>query len=306
MDMLSRCFTASLLLVAIASTAFAQQPASRESLLTGRTASQPVLDAIEVYLDRKEKKIVGGRPAKAGQFPWQVALLVVRVPDAYDAHFCGGSVHTERWIVTAAHCVHDTEAADIAIVAGTHRLNAEAPERIAVSRILVHEDYDDETYDNDIALLELEKPLALGDRIRVIPLLGTGDEPTTLKPGALLTVSGWGRTQQDGEGTSALQYVDIPFVERKTCNRALAYDGAVTERMICAGVAAGGKDSCQGDSGGPLAANTGSQPRLAGVVSWGEGCAQANKVGVYTRVSQFTGWVSTCTTDTARCKAKHR
>lgn len=306
MDMFSRCLTASLLLAASASTAFAQQPASRESLLTGRTASQPVLDAIEVYLDKKEKKIVGGKPARAGQFPWQVALLVARVPDAYDAHFCGGSVHAERWIVTAAHCVNDTEAADVAVVAGTHLLDEQAPARIAVSRILVHEGYDDETYDNDIALLELEKPLVLGDRIRIIPLLAAADEPSTLKPGALLTVSGWGRTQQDGEGTPALQYVDIPSVERKTCNRALAYDGAVTERMICAGVAVGGKDSCQGDSGGPLAANAATRPRLAGVVSWGEGCAQAGKVGVYTRVSQFTGWVSTCTTDVARCQAKSR
>jgi len=304
MDMLSRCLTTSLLLAASASIAFAQQPASRESLLSGQTASKPVLDAIDVYLNYKEKKIVGGKPAKAGQFPWQVALLVARVPDAYRAHFCGGSVHAERWIVTAAHCVNDTDAADIAIIAGTHELK-DSSERVAVSRVLVHEDYDDESYDNDIALLELEKPLSLGERIRILPLLGTADESQALKPGALLTVSGWGRTQQDGEGTSALQYVNIPFVQRKTCNRALAYDGAVTERMICAGVAAGGKDSCQGDSGGPLAANaTGAQPRLAGVVSWGEGCARPDKVGVYTRVSQFTGWVSTCMADPAACKAK--
>ena len=133
-------------------------------------------------------------------------------------------------------------------------------------------------------------------------LVGSGEEGQLLVAGAPLVVSGWGATTEGGDTVSTLREVGVPYVTRDVCNDPLSYADGVTTNMLCAGVAAGGQDSCQGDSGGPLVFGAGGgNPRLAGVVSWGEGCAQPGKYGVYTRVAIYGDWVKQCIATQQKC-----
>lgn len=174
--------------------------------------------------------------------------------------------------------------------------------RRTVNRIVVKSNYDSKTSNNDIALIELFQPLILGDSIKAISAVNATTEFEAMKPGAKATVVGWGLEVEGGEKVRTLRFVDVPLVDRATCNRPLSYDGRITANMICAGEMVGGKDSCQGDSGGPLTVNTSSGPQLAGVVSWGEGCARPNLVGVYTRVPIFAEWIASCVANPIACK----
>lgn len=261
--------------------------------------SKPYSEAVTAFLERRKPKVVGGDIAAEHAFPWQVSLGVSWITDPREAHFCGGSIYSDRWVVTAAHCVVDLLPEHIAVTAGTNRLSRGA-HRYNVSRIIAHKAYDDATSDSDIAVLELFDPLTLDDTMRAVSLLAAADEAGVLVEDAELTVSGWGAMYEGGQAVEELRFAKVPFVVRETCNRPLAYDGDVTENMICAGHAAGGIDSCQGDSGGSLVA-PGDDPVLVGVVSWGEGCARPNKVGIYTRVARFTGWVETCVQQPDTC-----
>ncbi len=265
------------------------------------SGSARMREAIDAYLNNKEPKIVGGKPAPAGLFPWQVSLGVPWIDDPYRAHFCGGSVLTERWVITAAHCVVDSSPKDMILTVGTHKLGL-GGSRHSVNRVIVHKDYNRSNSDNDIALIELVRPLALGPDVRAVGVITPELEPTQAADGVSASVTGWGATVEGGRPVRDLRYVDVPIQSRATCNRPLGYDGRVTENMLCAGELAGDKDSCQGDSGGPLTVRAAGQPLLAGVVSWGDGCARPNLVGVYTRVARFRDWISSCMTAPASCQ----
>lgn len=98
-------------------------------------------------------------------------------------------------------------------------------------------------------------------------------------------VSGWGATSEGGPGSATLLAVYKPVVSNAACNA--AYNGGITDGMICAGVPEGGRDACQGDSGGPLTAGN----IVIGIVSWGQGCARPNFFGVYARVAHYRNWI---------------
>lgn len=260
-------------------------------------ASHPYDEAIARHARHETSKIIGGVEAVDGSLPWQVSLGVARISDTRAAHFCGGSVVSATWIVTAAHCVTRLAPDKLRVVAGSNTLQPGLP-RYAVKRIIVHPAFAALTMDRDIALLELAEPLPMGNRIQAIALLRTGQEKKSLVKDAALTVTGWGVTVEDGVAVASLRVLDVPLVLRRSCNRALAYDGAISIHMICAGYPSGGRDACQGDSGGPLTIAVDIDgkrtPTLAGIVSWGDGCAHVAKVGVYTRVAKFTAWVGAC------------
>lgn len=266
--------------------------------LHGATMSEPMRETIQMY--GKTQKIVGGKEAPDGAFPWQVSLGIAGIHDAYAAHFCGGTIYSTRWIITAAHCVDTADPADVAVAAGSNELN-HATKRTGVQRILIRAGFNRATKNHDIALLELSEPLVMGDKVKSIPLLLPQDEGKVLIKDERLVAVGWGATESGGGPVRSLRFVEVPFVDRSTCNRPLAYDGNVTENMLCAGLAAGSKDPCKGDSGGPLTAKTSSSPLLAGITSGGDGCARPNKVGIYTRVPRYVGWIENCVNNPDRC-----
>lgn len=112
-----------------------------------------------------------------------------------------------------------------------------------------------------------------------------------ISAGTSLVVSGWGTLSSGGQSPDKLMEVTVPFVTNDVCNSNEAYGGQVQDTEMCAGLKQGGKDSCQGDSGGPLVFEKNNEYYQVGVVSWGEGCAAADKYGVYGDVAKLRGWI---------------
>jgi len=150
-----------------------------------------------------------------------------------------------------------------------------------IDRLEVYSTYNTITHENDIALIRLTQPYDG----QSIPLAGSA----TVLTDALLEVTGWGATSEGGPTSKQLMLAFVPYVDNNTCNQPSAYHGSIEPTMMCAG--AKDKDSCQGDSGGPLMLRGVDGVLLVGIVSFGDGCAQNLKYGVYTRVSAFRDWV---------------
>ena len=263
-------------------------------------------------------RIVGGEETSLAEFPWQVALYKKRNGEFSFA--CGGSLIHSGWVLTAAHCFGDTKAADaLLVVEGntdiTPFLSKLGPDShvLHARKIFVHEKYDAEKSENDIALIELDSPA--NSAPVVLELKADAAVENSQSPA---TVTGWGRTrwvteQFDKDGhfvklvdatthqdvsreeifESGMRKVDIPMVDLPKCQKAYGGSGkTIDARTLCAGFDEGKKDACQGDSGGPLVMPDASGQRVQiGVVSWGAGCAQAGFPGVYTRVSAFSEWI---------------
>jgi len=234
-------------------------------------------------LSRGGGRIVGGTDAYYGEFPHQITLLRGG-PDG--SLMCGGSLVSNKFVVTAAHCCDGQSASRLGVAVGSHNLYSDDAdqENIQVSRVIMHEDYDDWDITNDICLLELETPATFGSHVAAISLPSANEE---YDEGTMCTVTGWGTTSEGGSLARVLQKVSVPVVSDDHCRDAYGAS-SIFDSMICAGLDQGGKDSCQGDSGGPFMCGN----QLSGVVSWGYGCAEAGYPGVYTQTSYFVSWVN--------------
>ncbi|MEP6343690.1 MAG: serine protease [Maricaulaceae bacterium] len=232
-------------------------------------------------------RIVRGELALLGEHPWIVSLALAGYP-AGAAHFCGGSLIDENWVLTAAHCVEDMAAGSIRLHAGSNDLQKGGQLR-NVTRIVIHEGWNDRTNENDIALLQVTSPFDFeADHISAINYLETvSDHESQAADGELLSVIGWGHTREGStQAERLLRKVTVPVIRTETCNK--NYSGTILDGMFCSGI--GGKDSCQGDSGGPIS-TLADDPRQVGVVSWGYGCARTNYPGVYTRLADYSSWI---------------
>ncbi|KAJ8117213.1 hypothetical protein OPT61_g1544 [Boeremia exigua] len=232
--------------------------------------------------DTNTPSIVGGVPAVAGDFPFIVSL------QRNGAHMCGGSLLNANTVLTAAHCVDGITAAGLTVRAGTLSRSSGGVVSV-VSSFRINPQYNRSLADKDLAVLTLQTPIATSSTIGYATLAAAGSDPAD---GSGARTAGWGNTQSASESSANLRKVDVPIVGRATCVANYQLDSppkTVTADMVCAGLAAGGKDSCQGDSGGPLVdASTGT---LIGVVSWGTGCALAGFPGVYARVSSMRSFI---------------
>ncbi|XP_076871878.1 transmembrane protease serine 6 [Brachyhypopomus gauderio] len=231
-------------------------------------------------------RVVGGVSAVEGEWPWQASLQIK------GQHICGGVLISGQWVVSAAHCFYDDRLYSPSVwtvYLGKLRLSgtSQTEEALRVSHIHMHQYYDDETHDYDLALLRLERSVSVGTLARPACL-----PPAThqLDPGLLCWVTGWGARREGGTTSDVLQKADVRLVSANACIR--SYGNIITPRMLCAGYLSGGKDACQGDSGGPLVCQELSgRWFLAGVVSWGRGCGRPDYYGVYTRITRLSGWI---------------
>lgn len=232
-----------------------------------------------------ETKIIGGRRADDHRF---MAGIVFGDDDETG---CGGTFIAPRVVVTAAHCavVFNTRAR---VRAGANPEGGVARPLFKIEAALVHPDYDSDKMQNDVALLLLEPAAASTPQIESLPLNQNASMPADTTS-EILTVIGRGNTSSFGSlFEDVLRQVDIPVIPQATCAAAYGAD-MITSGVICAGdYDRGGIDSCQGDSGGPLVQRINGQDVLIGIVSWGIGCAQAKKPGVYTRVSSVAAWIA--------------
>ncbi|XP_046808532.1 serine protease nudel [Lucilia cuprina] len=268
---------------------------STKSLLAQKSKRFAKLQAAAELQKKREivndaGRIVGGTFSKPMEWPFVVALY-------RNGNFhCGGTIYSEQWIISAAHCVINYHKYYYEVRAGLLRRSSFSlsTQIQPVSHVIVHQAYERRSMRNDLSLLRLAKPLLFNRWVKPIclPDMGrsTAGDDWIWGPEAdtLCTTVGWGAIREKGPGSDSLRQVTVPI--RKACTEK---DDQEAED-ICAGDPDGGRDACQGDSGGPLfcrSVSNNDEWYLAGVVSHGNGCARPKEFGVYTRVALYLDWI---------------
>ncbi|HZI16230.1 MAG TPA: trypsin-like serine protease [Myxococcus sp.] len=233
-----------------------------------------------------QQDIVGGTATTIGANPWQVSLQT-----SSGFHFCGGSVLNSTWILTANHCVDG--ASTIRVAAGSSTLSgmSSSGQIRSVAQVVRYPGYSSPESGKDVALLRLSSPLDLsGANVQAIGILTAADAAAGYaNPGVTSRVTGWGTLSSGGSSPDTLQTVDVGILSNTSAQSSYPNETITADQLAAASP---GKDSCQGDSGGPLTVLKGTTRVLAGVVSWGYGCADARYPGMYARVSSFESWIN--------------
>ncbi|CAH0551885.1 unnamed protein product [Brassicogethes aeneus] len=246
----------------------------------------------------KTGRIVGGKGATFGEFPWQVLVRESTWLGLFTKNKCGGVLISNKYVMTAAHCQPGFLASLVAVF-GEFDISGELETKRSISRnvkrVIVHRQYDAATFENDLALLELEQPVKFDSHIVPICLPHLSEDFT----GRMATVTGWGRLKYGGGVPSVLQEVQVPIMENNVCQemfRTAGHSKVILDSFLCAGYANGQKDSCEGDSGGPLVLQRpDGRYQLAGTVSHGIKCAAPYLPGVYMRTTYYKPWITSIT-----------
>ncbi|KAJ6642884.1 Serine protease filzig, partial [Pseudolycoriella hygida] len=246
----------------------------------------------------KSGRIVGGKGATFGEFPWQVLVRESTWLGLFTKNKCGGVLITKNYVMTAAHCQPGFLASLVAVF-GEFDISGELEAKRSVTknvkRVVVHREYDAATFENDLALLELESPIHYDTHIVPICMPPNSADFT----GRMATVTGWGRLKYGGGVPSVLQEVQVPIIENSVCQEMFhtaGHNKKILPSFLCAGYANGQKDSCEGDSGGPLVLQrSDGRWELAGTVSHGIKCAAPYLPGVYMRTTYYKPWLESVT-----------
>ncbi|XP_017289992.1 chymotrypsin-like protease CTRL-1 [Kryptolebias marmoratus] len=237
-------------------------------------------------------KIVGGENAAPGSWPWQVSIHF------RSSHICGGTLINDQWVLTAAHCIFTQSPLLWTLYFGRETQAGPNVNEVSksVSDIIVHPNYNNTLFNNDLALMKLTSSVTFTDYIRPICLASSSSQ---FFNSTMCWATGWGRVGKNVSlpVSQPLQQVQIPVIGNRQCScNYISTDATITDQMICAGQQ--NKGTCQGDSGGPLQCKQGSSWIQAGITSFGVPCA----VGfpeVYARVSEFQAWINSVTGTTA-------
>jgi secreted trypsin-like serine protease len=227
-------------------------------------------------------RVVGGQPVAAGRYPFAVSLQRTGSTGA-PAHFCGGSLVGDVWVLTAAHCMEGQTPSKFRVVVGATRLSAGDGQVRRPSEIRIDPAYDgDATHGADVALVRLSAPVEGIAPIEPV----RPEERSRWEPGDTATIVGWGVTSEAGTAASDdLLAARVPIQPDSVMTAADAYgDKFRRSDMVGAGPVEGGSDACFGDSGGPLLIGRGSTLRQIGIVSFGLGCGRPQHPGVYSRL----------------------
>ncbi|MFF8950572.1 S1 family peptidase [Streptomyces sp. NPDC014940] len=245
------------------------------ALLATAAAAATALIASPAAADAPQP-IVGGTTTTTTAYPF-----VMQVTDASGSQFCGGTLVAAKKVVTAAHCMVGETTGSVRVVGGRTYLNGTDGTVSKVSRIWIDPDYTDATNGDDVAVLTLATAMPYTKAPYV-----SSSQTGLYAAGTTARILGWGTTSESGSSSNQLRTATVPVVSDAGCGSSYGSD-YVQSDMVCAGYTSGGVDTCQGDSGGPLLI----RGVLAGITSWGEGCAEAGYPGVYTRLTTFSDLV---------------
>ncbi|NXI95960.1 FA10 factor, partial [Psophia crepitans] len=207
----------------------------------------------------------------------------------YNDWFCGGTILNEYFILSGASCA--SQPKDIRVLVGMVDKEKEEPSRAMhrVEKIIVHDKFDEKSYDSDIALLKLEEPITFSEDVIPACLPEEDFANDILMNQTFGIISGFGTPTENAQPVKRMKVLQVPYVDKTTC-RPVLYN-PITENMFCAGYGKDGKDACRGDGGGPHVTQYNGTYFVTGVISWGEGCGTQGKYGVYTKLSKFLPWV---------------
>uniref|UniRef100_A0A8D8RL55 Serine protease snake n=2 Tax=Cacopsylla melanoneura TaxID=428564 RepID=A0A8D8RL55_9HEMI len=241
--------------------------------------------------------IVGGQKSELGEFP-HMAAVGFRTKRGVSWN-CGGSLISETFVVTAAHCTDSSLGKPVAVRLGELNLvrndDGANPENYKVVQVYAHPDYSSSKKYNDIALLRLDRSVEFTDNVR----------PACLHNGETIGINralatGWGAIGFGDRSSDVLLKVGLGFIENNKCaalyrsEQSSSLNKGIIESQLCAGELDGGYDTCLGDSGGPLQVTSDTNKciyKIVGVTSFGKFCGEKNSPGVYTRVSSFVPWI---------------
>jgi len=241
-------------------------------------------------------RIVGGRVAQEHQFPFYVSLR----DQGRERSFCGGSIISSHWVLTAAHCFknesgyfRDPQAVEVVI--GLNQLpdrsnnNLISENIIPVQKLVAFSKFMPQTFENDIVLLKTS-----GNLIKSTGIFSKAVRRARQEDGSFLgnhaIVMGHGEEWDgSGSGTKNLKFVDVKILDDYHCKSVHRYYNPLVQ--LCAGILSGGSDSCRGDSGSPLVAKTQQGMIQVGIVSYGRGCARPGLPSVYTKIAYFESFI---------------
>ncbi|XP_053973147.1 chymotrypsin-1-like [Hylaeus volcanicus] len=219
-------------------------------------------------------QIVGGNDAPVGKFPYQVSLQ-------YNGnHFCGGSIISSRYILTAAHCVKGVPDIRRATVHVGINLLSQSGAVYNVESGVAHPNYNDRTISNDVAVIRVNRNIAFNAKVKSIGLASRN-----VADGSSCVLSGWGTLKAGGSVPNKLQYANLRVESLSKCQQAWKGTASVQSTQVCT-LTRVGQGACNGDSGGPLVANG----QQIGIVSFGRPCGLGSP-DVYTKVSSYLNWI---------------
>ncbi|KAM4616005.1 tissue-type plasminogen activator [Polymixia lowei] len=248
-------------------------------------------------LSRPAFRMFGGRESDITEQPWQAAINVYRPRHKKHLHLCGGILIDSCWVLSAAHCFEEGyEPSELQVVLGRtfRKQNSTSEQIFEVENFWVHKKFNAETFDNDIALLKLKSDIGICAVNAPEVLPACLPEPGLVLPDwTECEISGYGKDKEfSAEYSERVKRGYVRLWPQERCVPDVLSGRTITTNMLCAGDTRGLDDACKGDSGGPLVCSSNGRMTLMGVISWGDGCGQKDKPGVYTRVTHYIDWIN--------------